>query len=79
MPLRSVPQLGFDEVNVTDPGLERALEARQERRLTASEARRLFSEADQVAQAEVAKLELPEGGGCPSGPLPHHEVHRAGA
>ena len=62
MPLHAVPQLGFDEVQVTEPALERALEARHERRLTASEARRLFNEAHEAATAEVAKLELPEGG-----------------
>ena len=79
MPLHAVPQLGFDEVQVTEPALERALEARHERRLTASEARRLFNEAHEAATAEVAKLELPEGGGRSMWSLPRHEVHRARA
>jgi hypothetical protein len=60
--LRSVEQLGFDEQVVDDPDIEAALEERERRRSSLNAVRKTYDEAHEAAIAEIAKLELPEGG-----------------
>lgn len=60
--LRPVEQLGFDEQTIEDPELESALEERQKRKNSLDAVRKQFDEADDLATAGIAKLELPEGG-----------------
>ncbi|HLA65046.1 MAG TPA: hypothetical protein VK600_00525 [Candidatus Saccharimonadales bacterium] len=55
-------QLAFDEQLVEDTALENALEDRQRRRESLSAVQKVYDEANEVATAEIAKLELPEGG-----------------
>jgi hypothetical protein len=56
------PQLALDEQPIEDTELEAALEERLRRQTIASETRKAFDEAHEAANAEIAKLELPEGG-----------------
>ena len=61
MALRAVPQLGFDETVVEDNDLEEALEERDRLRILSGEHRKAFSEANEAANVEIAKQELPDG------------------
>ena len=61
MALRAVPQLGFDETVVEDDDLEEALEDRQSARDVLNTHRKAFDEANEKANVEIAKQELPDG------------------
>ena len=63
-PLRSIPraQMAFDEQLIEDTALESALEERLKRKDSLNAVRKVYDEADEAAQVEIAKLELPEGG-----------------
>ena len=61
MALRAVPQLGFDETVVEDNELEEALEERQRMRVLSGEHRKAYDEANEAANVEIAKQELPDG------------------
>lgn len=58
---RSVPQLGMDELRVTDDAIEAALVERQRRKNSLDALRVQFQEADERAKAAIANLELTEG------------------
>lgn len=60
--LRPVEQLAFDEQTIDDAALESALENRLKKKDSLDSVRKVYEAADEVAQAEIAKLELPEGG-----------------
>ena len=60
--LRPVDQLGMDEQRIDDPALIAALEEREQRKEHKGEVAKAFKEAHEAALAEIAKLELPEGG-----------------
>jgi hypothetical protein len=64
MPRNAKPtdQLAFDEQTVEDPDVEAALEERQSRKDSLSAVRKDYDEANELALAKVAELELPEGG-----------------
>jgi hypothetical protein len=64
MPRNAKPtdQLAFDEQTVEDPDVEAALEERQSRKDSLSAVRKDYEEANELALAKVAELELPEGG-----------------
>lgn len=59
MPTRAVDQLALDEQRIDDLALEQALERRLSRRLELADARKNAQEADEEANVEIAKLELP--------------------
>jgi cation transport regulator ChaB len=61
MPSRVRNQLAFDEQAVEDAALENALEDRQRRRDSLAAVRKAYDEAHEVAETEIAKLELPDG------------------
>jgi hypothetical protein len=58
---RSQDQLGFDEQVVEISDLEQALEERLRRKVVVDETRKAYNEANELAAAEIAKLELPDG------------------
>lgn len=60
--LKSVPQTGFDEEVIDDPDVESALEEREKHRASMAIVRKIYDGAHELAVAEIAKLELPEGG-----------------
>ena len=64
MPRNAKPtdQLAFDEQTVQDPDIEAALEERQSRKDSLNAVRKAYDEANELAAAKVAELELPEGG-----------------
>src|SRR3990167_1933142 len=64
MPRNAKPtdQLAFDEQTVEDPDIESALEERQSRKDSLNAVRKAYDEANELAAAKVAELELPEGG-----------------
>jgi len=55
-------QLGIDEIVVHEDDLEEALEDRQESKVRLGDERRAYAEANERANAEIAKLELPADG-----------------
>lgn len=62
MPTSVRNQLAFDEQAIDDAKLENALELRQKRKDSLNAVKLQFDEAHEAAAAEIAKLELPEGG-----------------
>lgn len=60
--LSAVPQQGFDEQLIDDPEVEQALEEREKHKASMAIVRKIYDGAHEVAVAEIAKLELPEGG-----------------
>ncbi len=60
--LAAVPQQGFDEQVIEDAEVESALEEREKRKASLSAVRKVYDGAHEAAVAEIAKLELPEGG-----------------
>ena len=62
MALRAVPQMAMDEVVITDPEIEQALEKRQVQKDALGRVRAVYEEADDEAQALLGRLELPVGG-----------------
>lgn len=73
-PLRALPdqQLGFDETLIEDVELEQALEERQRCKQVASDVRKEYDAANEAANAEIAKQELPDGNARPpAGPRRH--------
>src|SRR3954454_1595152 len=60
--LKSVDQLGFDEQVIEDADVEAALEEREKRKASLQAVRKVYDGAHEAAVAEIAKLELPEGG-----------------
>lgn len=61
MTMKQVDQLALDEVTITDPVLEKALEDRLAAKLIAAVPQHDFMVANEAAKAEIAKLELPDG------------------
>lgn len=61
-------QLGLDEQVIEDADVEAALDERQKRRNSLDAVRKVYDEAHEKAIAEIAKLELPEGGAARVGP-----------
>lgn len=55
------PQLGLDEKVVDIPELVSALEERLAAKSTLGDARKVYAEANEAANVEIAKLELPDG------------------
>jgi hypothetical protein len=76
--VRSIAQLGMDEQIVDVPALESALEERQAAKEANSETRRAFQEASEAANAEIEKLELPDGMVVRSGRFRLERQTRAG-
>lgn len=72
-------QMAFDEQIIEDTALERALENRLIKKGSLDAVRKIYDEADEAAQVEIAKLELPEGGGSPGGEVPDHAHRHPGA
>lgn len=62
MPSRAKDQLGLDEQVIEDADIEAALEEREKRKSSLSAVNKLYQAADELAKAELTKLELPEGG-----------------
>lgn len=60
--LRAVEQTAFDEQVIDDPDVEAALEEREKRKSSLQAVRKVYDGAHEAAMAEIAKLELPEGG-----------------
>lgn len=60
--LKAVPQTGFDEEVIDDPDVESALEQREKHKASMAVVRKMYDGAHEAAVAEIAKLELPEGG-----------------
>lgn len=60
--LRALPeqQLAMDETLIEDTTLEEALEKRQAVKAELGELRKTYDEANEAANVEIAKLELPE-------------------
>jgi hypothetical protein len=54
-------QTGFDEEVFDDPELEQALEEREKRKASAGAVAKLYQAADELAKAELARLELEDG------------------
>ena len=54
-------QLGMDEEIVEDEALEAALEAREKRKASAGAVQKLYQAADELAKAELTRLELEDG------------------
>ena len=54
-------QLGFDETVVEDDELEEALEERQRLKVLTGEHQKSYREANEAANVEIAKQELPDG------------------
>jgi polyphosphate kinase len=66
--LKSVPQLGMDEQQIEDDDLIEALEVREKRRNSLSAVRLEYDEANEKAQALLAKHELADGDVVRAGP-----------
>jgi hypothetical protein len=60
--LRAVPQTAMDEQVIDDAEIEKALEEREKRKASLAAVRKVYEGAHEAAIAEIAKLELPEGG-----------------
>lgn len=60
--LKSVPQTAMDEQVIDDAEVEAALEEREKRKSSLDAVRKIYDGAHEAAVAEIAKLELPEGG-----------------
>ncbi len=60
--LKAVPQLALDEQVIDDAEVEAALEEREKRKASLQAVRKVYDGAHEAAIAEIAKLELPEGG-----------------
>lgn len=54
-------QLGMDEDIVEDEALEAALEEREKRKASAGAVQKLYQAADELAKAELTRLELEDG------------------
>lgn len=61
MAVRTQPQLGMDELRITDDAIEAVLVERQKRKNSLDALRVQFDEADERAKAAIANLELTEG------------------
>ena len=61
MALRSVDQLGMDEITIEDHALESMLEDREKKKASLSAVRAAFDTADKLAKAELEKRDdLPD-------------------
>ena len=60
--LQSVDQLAMDEQVIDDADVEAALEEREKKKASLQAVRKIYDGAHEAAVAEIAKLELPEGG-----------------
>lgn len=60
--LHSVDQTALDEQVIDDPDVEAALEEREKKKASLQAVRKIYDGAHEAAVAEIAKLELPEGG-----------------
>lgn len=69
---RLVQQMAFDEQIIEDAALETALELRWRKKGSLDAVRKVYDDAHEAAQLEIAKLELPEGGGSAGRSLPDH-------
>jgi hypothetical protein len=59
--VRSIAQIGMDEQIVNDSALEDSLEQRQSAKQAAADARKAYSEANELTNAAIEKQELPDG------------------
>ena len=60
--LKAVAQTALDEQVIDDAEVEAALEEREKRKASLQAFRKSYDGAHEAAIAEIAKLELPEGG-----------------